>query len=188
MIAALAPHAIKYAAFFRNVNLGRPNKPTKALLEAAFAQTGATFVESFLGTGNVVFAAASTAAARAMVAQARATLEAECGLREPACLREVAALASMLQDAPFAHVERDDVHEYCISFMAAKPAALPPLPLCSARGDLQIFRFSGSEAFGFTRLVGGRPGNVNGLLERRLEVPLTTRNWNTVRRIVERHA
>ena len=38
--------------------------------------------------------------------------------------------------------------------------------------------------FSVTRLVGGRPGTMGGVLERALGRALTTRNWNTIERIV----
>lgn len=178
--------AAKYAAFFRNVNLGRPGKPTRMQIEAAFAAAGVV-AESFLATGNVVFAAASETKARRVLEQARAALRETCGLTEPACLRSLARLTELADLAPFVAVRAEDVHEYCISFFATAPASRPALPLRAPRGDLEIFRFEEAEAFGLTRLVSGRPGNVNGLLERLLAVPVTTRNWNTVRRILERH-
>lgn len=180
------PRTSKYAAFFRNVNLGRAGKPTRVQIEAAFAAAGVA-AESFLATGNVVFTAASDAKARRVLEQARAALRESCGLTEPACLRSLARLTELAEAAPFEAVRGDDVHEYCVSFFAAAPAARPALPLRAPRGDLEIFRFDEAEAFGLTRLVNGRPGNVNGLLERLLAVPVTTRNWNTVRRILERH-
>jgi len=178
--------AANYAVFFRNVNLGRPGKPGKAQLEAAFAAAGGLHAQSFLATGNVVFAAPGEAAARRVLARACAALEAACGLAEPAFLRPLEHLARLAAAAPFEAVRADDVHEYGVTFLAAPPAALPALPLRSARGDLEVFRIAGVEAFGFTRLVDGRPGNVNGLLEKRLQMPATTRSWNTVRRLVER--
>jgi hypothetical protein len=44
-----------------------------------------------------------------------------------------------------------------------------------------------TEAFPITRLVDDRRGGVNALLERLTRAPLTTCNWNTVLRAVERH-
>jgi hypothetical protein len=36
-----------------------------------------------------------------------------------------------------------------------------------------------------TRLVHGRGGNVNRMVERALSCAATTRNWNTIERIVD---
>ena len=44
-----------YAAFLRNVNLGRPNSPTRAQFEAAFLASGAASAASFLVNGTLVF-------------------------------------------------------------------------------------------------------------------------------------
>jgi len=50
----------------------------------------------------------------------------------------------------------------------AFPAGLrvvPRAPLSGRRGDFEIFAIGKREAFGVTRLVGGRPGNPTLLLE-----------------------
>jgi uncharacterized protein (DUF1697 family) len=46
---------VKYAAFFRNLNLGRKNCPSKAQLEQAFLDAGAREASSFLTNGTLVF-------------------------------------------------------------------------------------------------------------------------------------
>jgi hypothetical protein len=38
-----------------------------------------------------------------------------------------------------------------------------------------------------TRLVEGRGGNVNRMIEKALSCAATTRNWNTIERIVKLH-
>ena len=43
---------MKHAAFFRNLNLGRPNCPTRAQFEAAFVAAGAGFASSLLTNGR----------------------------------------------------------------------------------------------------------------------------------------
>ena len=51
----------RYAAFLRNVNLGRPNSPTRAQFEEAFLVSGALSAESFLVNGTLVFTLAAGA-------------------------------------------------------------------------------------------------------------------------------
>ena len=128
MMPAGKPDGVKYAAFFRNLNLGRPNCPSKAQLEAAFISAGASAAASFLTNGTVVFTVKSEARAMKVLALARQILQAECGLREPAYIRSIDYLAGLVALDLFAAIERGDVYECCISFLHADsvmPAALP---------------------------------------------------------------
>ena len=178
---------MKYAAFFRNVNLGRPNCPSKAQLEAAFVSAGAESAVSFLTNGTVVFAVAVGIEPHEVLAVAHRTLQVECGLKEPAYIRTVDYLAELVALDPFASVDRSAVHECCVSFLP-HGIVLPALPLESRRGDVEVFRGTSAEALSLSRKVGNTPGSPNAFLEKLLGSPVTTRAWNTVVRLVQRHA
>lgn len=169
---------MKYAAFFRNVNLGRPNCPTKAELEQAFAAAGASSPSSFLTNGTIVF----------VLAAACRDLQAGCGLREPAYVRRVDYLAELVALDPFAAVDRGSVYGCCATFLDADSMPHPALPLESKRLDVRVLRFTGGEALSVSLKVGNTAGSPNAFLEKLLGKPATTRSWNTVVRLVQRHA
>lgn len=177
---------MRFAAFFRNLNLGRAGSPTRTQFVDALEAAGARAVVSVLSHGNAAFSATNARQAGALAQAACERLRKACGWTGAVHVRSVDYLARLIDAAPFAVAPVDGVHERCVTFLAPG-TALPPLPLTSTRQDLAIFHANASEAFSITRLVGGRPGNVNGLLERLLRAPLTTRNWNTVVRVIERH-
>ena len=179
---------MKHAAFFRNLNLGRPRCPTRAQFEAAFLAAGADAAASFLTNGTLVFEARNKTAARRVLAQASQIMAAECGLREPGFLRSVDHLAGLVASDPFAGVDRAGVYEVCITFLGAKRPALPALPLVSKREDVEVLGATAGEAFSLSRVVGSTPGSPNAFLERLLGTPSSTRAWNTVVRLVDKHA
>lgn len=179
---------MKFAVFFRNLNLGRANCPDRTQFEAAFMAAGAVSASSFLTNGTLVFEAGSVSCADKILGAACKTLLAECGLKEPAFLRELDYLAGLPALDAFASIDRDSVYEFCISFLspAQAPAALPPAPLSSARGDVKILRFTEAEAFSLSFKPGKSPGSPNAFLEKQLGRPATTRNWNTVLRLLQK--
>jgi uncharacterized protein (DUF1697 family) len=179
---------MKYAAFFRNLNLGRPNCPSRAQFEKAFVAAGAESAASFLTNGTLVFAARNKTQARKVLALASEALHAECGLKEPAYFRDLGHLAELVALDPFAAVERSSVYEVCVSFLDPKRITLPALPLVSRRGDVEVLRFTKGEALSVCRKIGNTPGSPNAFLEKLLGAPATTRAWNTVVRLVERHS
>lgn len=179
---------MKYAAFFRNVNLGRPRCPSKAQFEGAFLAAGAESAASFLTNGTLVYTVRSGTRARKVLAGACEALQSECGLEEPAYVRTVDYLAELVALDPFASVDRSSAYQCCVSFLDSKSAALPAVPLQSKRRDVEILRLTDAEALSVSRKIGNTAGSPNAFLEKLLGSLTTTRNWNTVVRLVKKHA
>ncbi len=177
----------RYAAFLRNVNLGRPNSPTRAQLEDAFLASGAASAESFLVNGTLVFTLAPGARPRAVAARACEAMRASCGMREPVFVRSVAELRALVASDPFAGQVAEGRDACCISFLGAPRRALPALPVVTARGDLELLWAEDTHVMSVSRWVGKSAGSPNAWLERTLGEPATTRNWRTVVRLVEKY-
>jgi uncharacterized protein (DUF1697 family) len=177
----------RYAAFLRNVNLGRPDSPTRVQFEDAFLKSGAASAESFLVNGTLVFTLAPGARARAVAARAREAMAATCGLREPVFVRALDELRALVESDPFAGQVAEGRDACCISFLGAPRRPLPPLPLVTARRDLELLREDGPHVLSVSRWVGKSAGSPNAWLERTLGEPATTRNWRTIVRLVEKY-
>ncbi|MEW6402518.1 MAG: DUF1697 domain-containing protein [Chloroflexota bacterium] len=178
----------KYAAFFRNVNLGQGINPTRVQLESAFTDAGAASASSFITSGNVVFATTSETKARKVLASAREILKSLRGLKEPAFLRSLPYLSELAASDPFTSMNSHDIYDYSITFLDVKGLEKLNVPLKSLRGDLEIFRFTNGEALSVSHEIDGKVGNATAFLEKLLDVQVTTRNWNTIVRIVKRFA
>lgn len=177
-----------FVSFFRNVNHGRPGSPTREQLVEAFRAAGGQDVDSFLTHGNAIFSAPGEDEARTIVEAASEHLRQACGLAEPAFTRKAERLAELVQADPFKEAPRDGVHHQFISFLPEGVSQVGIMAAVSPRGDVEVFQIWDAEAFSITRLIDGRAGSPNALLERVLDVPATTRNWNTVVRIVRKVA
>jgi uncharacterized protein (DUF1697 family) len=178
---------VKFAAFFRNLNLGRPPAPTRTVLEAAFTDAGAVDACSFLTNGTVVFEAGSPAKAARILTAAQATLRRD-GFDEPAALRDVAGLAALVDSDPLAGVEMDDVYAACATFLIGTPADGVSLPSTNAKGDVRVVSWHDGMLLSLTYKRGTSAGSPNVFVERTLNAPATTRVWNTVVRLVRKHA
>ncbi len=177
----------RYVAFLRNVNLGRPNSPTRAQFEAAFLESGAATAASFLVNGTLVFTPAPGQRARAVAARACDAMRVRCGMREPVFVRSVAELQALVASDPFAGVVAEGRDACCLSLLGAPRKVLPALPFVSARGDLELLRAEDTHVLSVSRWVGQSAGSPNAWLERVLGEPATTRNWRTVTRLVEKY-
>ena len=177
----------KFVAFFRNLNLGRPPAPTRAVFEAAFADAGAVDPCSFLTNGTLVFGARTPAQARRILKAAQATLRLD-GFDEPAALRDIDALAALVASDPLAGVALDDVYAPCATFLIGTPAEGVSLPPANPKGDVRVVSWHDGMLLSLTYKLGTSAGSPNAFVERTLDVPATTRVWNTVVRLVRKHA
>ena len=179
---------MKFAAFFRNLNLGRPPAPTRAELEQVFLSAGAKEAASFLTNGTLVFAAASERAAARVFAKARGGLRKNNGFVEPAFLRGVDELAALVAREPFRAIDRGRVYDCYVTFLHADFALPAQPPRANARGDVEIVEYTAAEMLSVAHKFGASPGSPNAFAEKSFGVPATTRAWNTVVRLVRKHA
>ena len=177
----------RYAAFLRNVNLGRPGSPTRAQLEAAFLAAGAASAASFQVNGTLVFTPAPGVRPRALAARAGEHLRASCGMREPLFVRALDELRALVASDPFAGQVAEGLDACCITFLGAPRRPLPALPVVSPRGDLELLRSDDTHVLSVSRWLGKSGGSPNAWLERHFGEPATTRNWRTVVRLVDKH-
>jgi uncharacterized protein (DUF1697 family) len=178
---------LRFVAFYRNVNLGQPRSPTRPQLEAALAEAGAEGAASFQTNGTIVFAAADEAVALAVVSAANAALSRVCGLREPAYIAPLDHLAGLVAETPFAGIDGPDIYEHAATFGPPGAFAALRLPLATPRGDVELLRVTPYIALSICRKVIAAPGAATPFLERTLGVPVTTRSWTTITRLVRKH-
>lgn len=179
---------MKYAAFFRNVNLGHPRCPDRQQLEAAFRSAGASSATAFQTNGTLVFEAEPGQPGAEVVEGACRRLQAACDLREPVFVRGIDYLAQVVALDPFAAVDPATCHDRFVSFLQSAHVLAPATGLQSPRGDVEVIAVTPAEVLCVNRLSGRTPGSPNAFLERQLASPLTTRTWNTLLRLVQRFA
>jgi uncharacterized protein (DUF1697 family) len=174
-----------HVAFLRNVMVGRSGL-TRAVLAGAFRDCGASFAESFLATGNIIFESGALSA-REVSDCAAVRLREGFGLGEPFFVRSLEDLEALQAAKPFSAAPGGDVHERTVSFFDDLARPLPPLPIRSKRGDCEVFLLDEREAYGVTWLIDGRTGNPGKLVEDLGSTSVTTRNWKTIERLVRRY-
>lgn len=179
---------MKFVVFFRNLNLGRPPAPVRVQLEDAFRSAGATFAESFLTNGTLVFEAGTRAKAARILKRACAILKDSNGFQEPAFLRDLAYLEGLVQRAPFGTEDRTDAYEICVTFLDEKFVLPAEAPFDNRKKDVVGVEFTASEYFSVSYKLGASPGSPNVFIEKQFDRPATTRAWNTVCRLVRKHA
>lgn len=179
---------MKYVAFLRNVNLGQPKSPTRAQLENAFLQAGATTATSFLSNGTLIYHVSGSHLTRTIAERAREALHHSCGLKEPIFTCNFQHLVELVAEDPFSDFGDLLLTGKAMSFFDPTFGTKVMAPIESERKDCIIFRIEAGEAFSIVREVNGKEGYPTPVLEQALNSPVTTRSWRTILRMVERHS
>lgn len=165
--------------FLRGVNVGGQ----KAFRPSVLAREMA-------GLDVVSVGAAGTFVVRKAVSQA--TLRQEFVRRLPfsaeLMICPARAVLALAADQPFRDQANDEEVTPYVSVLAKRPPALPLFPLCQPDGaawQVKLFEVSGRFALSLHRRLGRTLLYPNQVVEKRLGVPATTRNWSTISALCE---
>jgi uncharacterized protein (DUF1697 family) len=171
-----------YAALLRGVNLGAHNRIRMPELRALVESLGCTDVSTYLQSGNVVFR--SDRAAGALAKSIEQGIGSEIGLDVTVVIRSRRQLEQLVADNPLGRPRAKENTLY-VTFLAEKPDRQRVRQLAEESFAPERFEFVGQDIYLFFPNGYGRSKLNNALLERRLGVAATTRNWRTVTALAE---
>ncbi|MET9544558.1 DUF1697 domain-containing protein [Streptomyces sp. NPDC006627] len=175
----------RYAALLRGINVSGHKKVPMARLRALLEGLGHGGVQTYLQSGNAVFTAARGDEV-SLAAGLRAAIEEEFGFAVDVLVRDGAYLRAVADACPFpaAGLQGKQLHVTYFSAPvdAARFAAIDQtscLPEEFGLGDRALYLYA-PDGLGRSKLAEqlSRPALTKGLVA-------TTRNWNTVTRLVE---
>ena len=146
-------------------------------LRALFESMGHTDVATYIQSGNVVFTAAK---AVTPVSLERA-IAAEFGIEPAVVLRTPKELAAAIRANPFPRADPTRLH---VGFMANAPAAATLAKIDAEPFRPEEFAVRGHDLYLHLPDGMGR-AKLPPFLDRRLRIPTTVRNWNTVNKLLE---
>ena len=180
----------RYVALVRGVNVGGKSVLPMSELVKVFTAAGCAQVQTYIQSGNVVFAATPACAARLAGAVSDA-IEARFGFRPAVILRTPDELADVAAGNPFlrrraASPDVDaDVKTLHVAFLADRPDARRAANLNPARSPGDEFHLQGREVYLRYAAGAGKTKLTNDYFESVLGTPSTLRNWRTVLKLAE---
>ena len=171
-----------HAAFLRGINLGKNKRIAMADLRALGEALGFEDVRTHLQSGNLLFT--SKAAEAELVAALEGGIATEFGFDIRVMVRTRAQLARLVNDDPMG-ADRSDGRLRHVAFLSAAPKAKELKAFDAGRYLPDEVHIQGRDAHLW--YPGGVQGSKlsNAELERHLGVAATTRNWNTVTKVLE---
>ena len=178
----MATNTISFLAFLRGINVGGKNIIPMEDLREAFTSLEFTDVKTFIQSGNVAFIPKSPGKP-ALKKKIEKMILARYGLTIPVILRSKTEMQKMVKAAPFGKLTEDKKVKLYVCFLDALPANEPEMPVIIDNEGLELISIKGQDAYVVSRPVDGIYGFPNNIIEKKLKVTSTARNWNTVIKI-----
>jgi uncharacterized protein (DUF1697 family) len=178
--------AVSYVAFLRAINVRGHAMITMRELCQAFAAAGCRNVSTYIQSGNVLFETAAQDPA-ALFAKVKARVRTLAGGEPGIMFRSIREIRAVARAAPFAALASDTSIKLYVVFLAEQARARPRLPIVDEKERLELVSLHTGHAFVVSRRKpSGMYGFPNSFVEKALGVAATSRNWNTVTRILAR--
>jgi uncharacterized protein (DUF1697 family) len=175
---------VRYVAFLRGINVGR-RRVKNDVLGRHFADLGFSDVAVLIASGNVVFTA-HAGDESALTRMIEAALERGLGFPVSVMLRSMPEVQAMLDLDPFKGVEVTKQTRRYVTLLAEKTRSALRLPHASPDGSFRIISRTDREIFSLLTLDerGYRTVDLMAVLEKEYGTGATTRNWNTIQKLV----
>jgi uncharacterized protein (DUF1697 family) len=171
-----------YVALLRGINVSGQKIIKMEDLKKAFESLRYERVTTYIQSGNVVFG--SAAAAPLLRTQIENKLLKVFGYEVVVIVKTVKEIEEVVRRNPFKKVETGRGEKLYISFLEDKPAKAAAESLTAVKNDVDEIRLSGSEVYILCRKGFGKSLFSNTFIEKKLAVSATTRNWDTVQKLL----
>lgn len=175
---------IKYVAFLRGINVGGRKLIKMDALRSVFESIGFKNVRTYIQSGNVVFETARKDPV-SLKSKVEKQLLQSFGHEVDVILMAYQDLAGIVKRDPFKQIKQDDVVLF-VTLLSTAPSASLKLPLPSTTENLDVIALHDRAAFIVARRKKtGLFAFPNNFIEKQFGVVGTTRNWSSLRKIVD---
>ncbi|HLN60655.1 MAG TPA: DUF1697 domain-containing protein [Symbiobacteriaceae bacterium] len=170
-----------YIALLRGINVGGHNIIKMADLRTMLERMGLGFVQTYIQSGNVVFQSeeAEEPLRRAMEEEIKRVF----GFDVPVALRTAAELRAILARCPYPAENLLPGESLLVSLLAAAPSPEGVDRLGAVSHEPDEFRLLGRELYLLCRQPIHKSKLTNQFFEKKLGVPVTARNWQTMTKL-----
>lgn len=172
----------KYVAILRGINVGGHHKVPMADLRKEIEKLGFENVTTLLNSGNIIFEAISDNE-ETLEKKISAHLEKSFGFPIPTVIRKSEMIYELLNSDPFKDVQlTKDIRLY-VSFLQENVQTKLKLPWTSSDNSYKIIGKIGKNILSVLDISISKTPKAMEDLERYFGKNITTRNWNTIKRI-----
>lgn len=166
-------------SLLRGINVSGHKRVGMADLKQLYESLGLANVQTYVQSGNVVFDSAKSDQAK-LAALIEAQIERTYNYAVSVFIREARDFQRLLSHNPFLKGRQVAPTQLHVTFLYRSPPKSVVSSLQTPSSGADEFAIKGQEIFLFCPDGYGRTKLSNNFFERKLSVPATTRNWNTV--------
>lgn len=172
-----------YISLLRGINVSGQKKVKMAELSALYETLGLDSIKTYVQSGNVVFQ--SDQSPGDLSDKIHAAIEKQFGFSVEVLVRSLDDWRALVERSPFAGDGDKDPKYLHITLLAQLPdkQAIAELEVPQAGAD--EYRIDGQAVYLHCPNGYGRTKLNNNFWEKKLKVGATTRNWNTVNKLLE---
>jgi uncharacterized protein (DUF1697 family) len=176
----------RYIAFLRAINVGG-HTVKMDVLRQHFEMLGFSNVETFIASGNVVFATTAKNT-RALEKKIEQQLRQALGYEVATFIRTAAELAAIARYQPFPPAQREAATAFNIAFLVEPLDAASQKKLYALRTDIDDFQVQGREVYWLSRRKQSESTFSNAVLEKTIGRASTIRGVNTIQKMAAKYA
>ncbi len=174
----------RYISMLRGINVSGQKKIKMDALRALYAALQFNNVKSYIQSGNVIFESDESDTS-SLARQIEAKIEQTFGFFVPIMIRTPQRFHDLLENNPFLSERNEEIKQLYVTFLDESPPIDALDALVQFATKAEEFHLAGKEIYIFYPNGTGRSKLSNNLIERKLGVTATTRNWRTVNKLYE---
>jgi len=175
--------ATRYVALLRGINVGGNQRIAMADLRHVLSDLGHADVQTVLQSGNALFTSESTATVT-LAREIEAAILDRLGLTVAVIIRTGDELRAVIAANPLAEAVAEPARLH-VAFLSADPEPGRFDSLDTVVSASEEMRLGVRALYVWYREGAGTSKLTNAVLERRLGVTATSRNWNTVTKLAD---
>lgn len=175
---------MRYLSLLRGINVGGQKKIKMAELRAMYETLGFTEVLSYIQSGNVIFSSPS-ATPKALEEMIWEQIKTTFGFEVSVFVYTASVIEEVAQRNPFLPQAPEAFKKLHLSFLSGVPSAEQWETVVAAKLETEALSWQGQFIYLYCPDGYGRTKLSNNFLERKLKLRATTRNWNSVLKLLE---
>jgi uncharacterized protein (DUF1697 family) len=173
----------QYIAFLRGINVSGQKIIKMEVLRKVLSDYGLSEVKTYIQSGNVLFKS-NFRDEMQLVQEIEDLIENEFGFRTDVILRKTKDLEFILNSSPIGKLSIAEDLRYYITFLKYPFTGPTTIPSFSKNKDIEIVFHNGLDFISISREHKGSYGFPNSFIEKTTKIPATTRNPNTLEKIL----
>ncbi len=174
----------RYIAFLRGINVSGQKIIRMESLRSVLTEADLTDVKTYIQSGNVVFSSDSNDVGP-LILKIENEIEKAFGFHAEVILRRFTDVETLVNSTFFDLIQASAGKKHYITFLKDEYAGELALPVFSKNKDVEIISQDKMDFFSISNIYKGNYGFPNAFIEKLTGIPATTRNPNTLVKILK---